>query len=552
MRRAILTALLLAGCATQNRSTNVETMVAQYVDGSLAENPGHAREMGLHAYDGKIPELGDASAVRSIERAKAYLEATDDVDLSRLEDPIRLDVQLTRLDAQSTIFALGTLERHKKILSYAGLFDVNSYLVRDYAPLAQRISSLLDHAEAAAQATDVMLATLAPKQVRTHLETAAQIFKGLIVFYENDVATQSKPALDADAKLKARYDQVIPAAIASMHRIEAWIAERTPQATEDYALGEKNFLAMLKANEGIEMTLPELEAMANEDFQRNHDAFVAVAKEIDPEASVEAVFARVSGERVPADQVLETARRQVTELAAFIREHEIVTIPSDQKCTVTETPPFMRWNSAFLDPAGPFEKSQQSFYYISPPDPTWPADVQAQYIPFEGDLLATTIHEVFPGHFLHGLFEQNAPSRASKIYGSYAFTEGWAHYGEQMMFDAGYGARDPALKLGQLSNALLRNCRFIAAIGLHTKGMTVAEAEDLFKNQCFIDPGNAHQQAYRGTFDPGYLSYTLGKLQIMDLREKFFEKRNTQDLKTFHDWLLSFGAAPVALIAQRL
>jgi uncharacterized protein (DUF885 family) len=121
-----------------------------------------------------------------------------------------------------------------------------------------------------------------------------------------------------------------------------------------------------------------------------------------------------------------------------------------------------------------------------------------------------------------------------------------------MMFDAGFGKGDDRLLLGQLSNALLRNCRFLAAIGLHTRGMTVAEADMLFQEKCFIDPGNALQQAYRGTFDPGYLSYTLGKLEILELRKEFFEKRKTESLRAFHDWLLSFGASPIALIRRRL
>ena len=212
----------------------------------------------------------------------------------------------------------------------------------------------------------------------------------------------------------------------------------------------------------------------------------------------------------------------------------------------------MRWNSAFLDMAGPFEKAEGSFYYISPPDPSWPPAMQEAYIPYEGDLLATSIHEVYPGHFTQLLQYRRADSKVQKIFDSYAFVEGWAHYSEQMMLDEGFGKEAPRLRLGQLANALLRNCRFLAAIGMHTKGMTVEEADTLFQKKCFIDPGNAIQQAYRGTFDPGFLSYTLGKLQILELRDEFFAKRGTKSLKAFHDWLLSYGGSPVQLIARRL
>ena len=543
MRRDIVVVqvLMVAGCATQ-KSSGLDALVAEYVDGTLAENPGLGRQLGFHEYDGKIAELGDAEAARRVARAKAYLEATANLDPAAVPDPLRLDLQLTRQDAHSTIFWVETMKQHKKILRYNGLFDLNSYLVRDYAPLEQRVTALLDHAEAATKATDALLATLDQAQVRTHLETAAQVWSGMVVFYQNDVAVQTKPAL-ANAQLAARYEKVMPAAIAAMQKIEKWIADRSPDGTEDFALGEERFLAMLRANEGLEISLEELEQMAMADFERNRNTWMEVSQKIDP--------SQVMSDRLPAEGVLSAAAQQSKDLRLFIEQKQIVTIPSTTECKVKETPPFQRWNSAFLDGAGPFEKSEESFYYISPPDPAWPKEMQEQYIPWEGDLLGTTIHEVYPGHYLHSLWIRRAPSRASKIFDSYAFTEGWAHYTEEMMLDSGYGANDPALRLGQLSNALLRNCRFIAAIGLHTKGMTVPKAEELFQKECFIDPGNARQQAYRGTFDPGYLSYTLGKIQILKLREKFYAKHGT-DPKAFHDWLLSFGSPPVALLEQRL
>lgn len=561
MRRLIGFLLLTTGCAAASGGAGgtgsglapaeVEALVARYVDETLAERPGLGREVGLHEYDGRIPKIGEEAAAEAIARAEAYLDATDRVDVASLPDPLRLDVQLTRLGARQTVFELNTLRAHRQVMHYNSLFDVNGYLVRDYAPLKDRVTKLLDHAEAATEAVDAMLATLDEAQVKTHLETAALVYGGMISFYENDVAAQTAAALEAEPALKARYDQVIPAAVAAMKKISKWIEAHMKQATDDFALGEARFLTMLRANEGLEISMAELEQMAKADFERNRAAFEATAKAIDPDAPVVEVAKRVANDRLSKDEVLDAARGQVSALKTFLVDAKIVSFDQTEQCTVTETPPFMRWNSAFLDPAGPFEKAKGSFYYISPPDPSWSKEMQEQYIPWEGDLLATSIHEVYPGHFLHGLKIRKAPSRASKIFRSYAFTEGWAHYAEQMILDEGYGERDDRLRLGQLSNALLRNCRFLAAIGLHTKGMTVAEADALFQNECFIDPGNAKQQAYRGTFDPGYLSYTLGKLQILALRERFYQK-NGKDLRAFHDWLLSYGAVPVSLIGERL
>lgn len=555
-------ALLPVACASNGPAPNVlessaagldpAKVVEAYIDRSLEENPSLGRGIGLHEYDGRLEEISKAAVDRALARAKVYVETVDAIDPATVEDPLRLDLELTRLDALRTIFQIEQLEEHTQVLSYVGLFDTNSYLSRDYAPLAERVTKLLDHAEAATSRVEAALAMLSPAQSRTHLATAKIMLSGYRDFYEGDVTTQSKPALDADPALAKRFAAVVPAMLAAVDRMIAWVDAHEGQATNDFALGEAKFLEMLRVNEGMEIDLATLEVMANKNYRANYDAYVATAKRIDPKKSTEEVVRMIEAERLAADQVIPTATAQLESLRVFIEGHDVITIPSEQRATVKLTPPFMRINSAFLDMAGPFEEAEGSFYYVSPPDPSWTPEVQASYLPWPGDLLGTSIHEVYPGHFVHGLYYRRAPTRAQKIYDSYALVEGWAHYTEQMMLDAGYGDDDPRLRLGQLANALLRNCRFLAAIGLHTKGMTVEEAEKLFVEKCFVDPGNAKQQAYRGTMDPGYLSYTVGKLMILDLREKFFAKHGTQSLRTFHDWLMSFTGAPLGLTAKRL
>lgn len=527
-------------------------LVERYVDETLAERPSLAREAGIHTHDGRVEAVGPEAVAARLARARAHVAAVDGLERSPLPDPVRMDLEITRLDALQTIFELEELEVHRRMLGYAGLFDVSSYLNRDYAPLAERVRALLDHAEALAARAPAILAVQAPRQPKSFLEVARVAIGGVKEYYEGDVAELTRPALEADPALEARYRRVMPAALRAVDQLVAWIDAHQAQATDDFALGEARFLGMLEVNEGMQVSLQELERLAEEDLRRNHQAFVATARAIDPDASTQAVVDRVAADRLPADGVIAAATRQLEELLAFLEAKPVITIGSTERATVKVTPPFMRWNSAFLDPAGPFEEVEGSFYYISPPDPAWPKEVQEAYIPYEGDLLATSIHEVYPGHFVQGLQLRRAQSRAQKIFSSYAFVEGWAHYAEEMMFEAGFGAGDPVRRLGMLSNALLRNCRFLAAIGLHTKGWTVEQADRLFREQCFIDPGNAMQQAQRGTFDPGYLSYTLGKIQIRQLRERFFAARETDSLQAFHDWLLSFGNAPISLIAARL
>jgi uncharacterized protein (DUF885 family) len=214
----------------------------------------------------------------------------------------------------------------------------------------------------------------------------------------------------------------------------------------------------------------------------------------------------------------------------------------------------MRWNSAFLNGPGPFDKpGLVAYYYITLPDPTWPAKEQEEYIMTYSNLLSTSVHEVYPGHFVQGLWQKRAPTFAQKALESYSYVEGWAHYAEQMMVDEGFGDEDPQNRYGQLMDALLRNCRFVASIGIHTEGMTLAEAEERFVRDCHQDRATARQQAVRGTFDPGYFAYTLGKIQILALRDEAKRRLGARfDMKKFHDALLAHGAPQVPLIRERV
>jgi uncharacterized protein (DUF885 family) len=191
-----------------------------------------------------------------------------------------------------------------------------------------------------------------------------------------------------------------------------------------------------------------------------------------------------------------------------------------------------------------------SFYYISPPDPKWPEAEQRAYIIPRADLLFTTIHEVWPGHFLHRLHRNKLPSKVLKAFCTYSMSEGWAHYTEEMMFDAGAGGGTPQARVGMLKEALLRNARFVATLGLHTGGMTVDQATKLFEDKAFVDPANARQQAVRGTFDPMYLAYTLGKIMIRNLRADWMKRHPGMKLQDFHDTLLSYGCAPLPQIRR--
>jgi uncharacterized protein (DUF885 family) len=226
-----------------------------------------------------------------------------------------------------------------------------------------------------------------------------------------------------------------------------------------------------------------------------------------------------------------------------------MTIPSEDEALVAEAPPFNRANFAYIDVPGPYEKGVPATYYISPPDPSWSKEVQRDYLPGRADLLFTSVHEVWPGHFLQFLHSNRSGSVVGRLFVGYAYAEGWAHYAEEMMWEMGLGGGDAETHIGQLSNALLRDARFLSAIGLHTAGMSVADSERLFREQAYQDVGSARQQARRGTYDPAYLNYTMGKLMIRKLRADWTATRGGEAAwKQFHDEFLSHGGPNVPML----
>jgi uncharacterized protein (DUF885 family) len=291
--------------------------------------------------------------------------------------------------------------------------------------------------------------------------------------------------------------------------------------------------------------------MGEQDLERNLALLREACAEYVPGASLQDCTAKAGANKPAA--VLEAAREQVTELRAFILEKDLATIPSDEQAEVRESPPHMRWNLAFLESPGPYDSNLPSIYFISPPDPAWPKQEQIDYLPGETDLLFTSVHEVWPGHFLHGLHGKRAASMFGRVFRGYAFTEGWAHFAEEMMADAGLRGDTPEVRIGQLSNALLRNVRYLSAIGLHTGAMTVEDSERMFVEKGLQGNATARQQAVRGTFDPGYLNYTLGKLMIRKLRDDWAAKHGGRGAwKAFHDQILSFGGPPIPLVRRKM
>ena len=511
------------------------------VDQWLALTPSWGREAGLHRYDGKIADYrpkGIARYRRWLAAAQSALEAFDPAKLAT-EEALDLAVLQSKLALER--FVIDEMANPEtQPLFYTELFDVSGYLVFDYAPIEWRVRSLVSHEKAALRQVDHLLANLRPTLSRPIVETAIGVYEGYRDYLRVDVPRAVAEV--ADPQLRARFEESNSALAKRADDVVVALREQfLPRADNtSHVLGPKRFLAFVAAQEGMQVDLDDFERMADADLERNKRAYLDLSS-------------RIRLTRPRADQLLSAARDMVSSSRAFVVDEQLVSIPSDELCAVRETPPFMRWNAAFLNMPGPFDRAKQAYYYITPPNPAWPEDKQRDYVFPQGVLRATTVHEVWPGHFLQGLWQRRAPTRVQRLVDSYSFTEGWAHYVEQMMIDEGFGASDPQSRLGQLSDALLRNCRFVVSIGVHAHGMSLDEAAKRFREDCMQDAASAEQQAVRAAFDPGYFAYTLGKLQILELREELKRELGPRfDLRLFHDALLSHGAPPLALIRERV
>ncbi len=241
-----------------------------------------------------------------------------------------------------------------------------------------------------------------------------------------------------------------------------------------------------------------------------------------------------------------------------MQDKDLVSIPGTEEALVKESPPYNRQNSAYIDIPGPFEKGLPSVYYISPPDPSWTQKQQDDFVAGKADLLGTSIHEIWPGHFLNFLHANRAESLFGRLFVGYAFAEGWAHYTEELMIEAGLGESGvmegltaDEVRVGQISNALLRDCRYLSAIGLHAQGWSVEKSKQFFIDECYQVEGTAIQQSARGTYDPAYLNYTLGKLMIKKLREDWTGGDRSK-WKEFHDEFLSYGGPQIPMVRQAM
>jgi Bacterial protein of unknown function (DUF885) len=553
LRLGVPALLFLIGCHPgQNPRSSPEwdQYVTNYLEAYFAVHPDVAVYEGRHDFDGKLPDFSKAALDKEVTRLHTERVRVEAFSGS-LDAKQEFEREYVLAAIDSDLFWLESARwPFRNPFFYSFTLDPDVYLTRPYAPLDQRMRAFTAYENALRSTLEQIRADLQTPMPRTYVDIGRLTFGGLAQYFDHDVpgifSSVKDPQLQSDFAAANRN------AIRALKSIDAWFASQRPTANEDFAIGADLFQKMLYATERVDVPLDRLEAIGRQDLERNLAALKEACAQFADGKTLAECVAKQRADKLQGLPV-EAAREQLKQLKAFVSDNNLVSIPGTEEALVGEAPPYQRWNIAYITIPGPYEKDQPSTFYVSPPDPKWPAAKQKEYLPGKTSLLFISAHEVWPGHFLQFLHANRVSSRFAQVFVGYAYAEGWAHYAEEMMWDAGLGAKDPETHVGQLAEALLRNARFLSAIGLHTGRMSVAESEKMFQESAFASAGDAQQQAARGTFDPAYLNYTMGKLMIRKLRDDWTATHGGRSgWREFHDQFLSFGGPPVPLVREAM
>lgn len=539
-----------------------EKFVDEYFDGYFRFNPASATSAGIHKYDSELPAYSQADIHSEIARNQTALRDLAGIPSDGLSANNQLDATVLGSLINGRLVDLANIRtwaKDPRFYNTQAGYALYTLIERSFAPLDDRLKSLIDRERRVPDILNSARANVVnPPAVYT--KVAIEEVQAEIDFLQNVL-----PKTVAGAQslaLKAEFAQVNQSAIAAYQQFLEYLQTGlTPQSQGNFALGPENFQKKLLYDEMVDITAKNLLKVGNHELRRVQLLFLQTAKIIDSTKTPLQVLQNIKQSAPAADQVIADTQSVLDNLRQFLLTHEIVTMPPAPIPQVAETPPFMRaLTFASMDTAGPFEEhSIQSFFYVTLPDPSWDEEHKQQLLRFFNRYSTRIVasHEVYPGHYVQFLWLKQAPTRARKLEstmgGMTTNVEGWAHYCEEMMLEQGYGEGDPSLLLMQLQAALIRVCRYLAAIQLHTQGMTVQQASNLFQQDAYMAPDNAEREALRGTFDPTYLAYTLGKLEIMKLREDYHNRVGDKfNLKAFHDQFLSYGIMPVKMIREQM
>ncbi len=538
-------------------SSDFNKLVDQFFDLWYQFHPTDGTAAGFHQYDTQLEDFSRSSIDAEVAGLAKMQARFDQVPAARLPQVAQGDLEFLQNSIRSRLLDLQEIQMWRKDPeSYLSNSSYSVFLImkRDFAPQEERLRSVTARER---QLPKVF------KQARQNLKNPPRVFievtleelPDTIGFFKKDVQ-QAFPKVK-DWKLLAEFREANNAAIEALEQYQAFLKKALPTANGDFRIGADNYRKKLLYDEMVGIPLDRLLEIGYADLRQNQQKLKEVAGRIDPKRTPREVLEELEKDHSPADQLLQTFRNVLGGLREFIEEKKIITIPSKVPPIVEETPPFQRaLTTASMDTPGAYEtKATEAMFNVTTPDPHWkPQRVEAWMEAFNrGTIISTATHEVYPGHYTQFLWEQEAPSKTRKLFYSGTNAEGWAHYCEQMMLDEGYGNHDPKLRMGQVQDALLRDARYIAGIEMHTGKMTLDQAREFFMKEGYQTAPVADVESKRGTSDPTYLMYTLGKLQIMKLREDYRKQQGDKfSLQEFHDTFMRQGAVPLKIIREAM
>ena len=519
--------------------------------------PTSGSRIGRHEYDGRLPDLSPSRINPRMQELRRGLTELRRMDASDLEVEEQLSHKMLDLFLQRELF---TFEEMRPLednpMRQAGFLNMGGYVRRDYAPLEDRIRSATT---ALGQVPDFLhtLDSALREDLSRHLvDMSVESYGGMAHFYRTDLSAFAGAV--HDRQISTGFIEAIDTAAAALDAFVDKLKQRAKAKDNDFAIGNHLYSRMLTTGEALDVSLERIAAVGQANLEENLRQLRELAASIAPGKSVREIVDHNSRNHPDAGSLIPDTQELLEDIRQSLLDYDIISLPSEDRCQVVETPAYMRYAFAAMDSAGALEtRATESFYYVTPVEGHWTEEQAEEWLSkFDYNTLKIiSIHEVYPGHFVHGLHNRygRALPLINRASTSYAFTEGWAHYTEQMMVETEYGRNKPELQLTQLLEALVRNCRYMCSIAMHTGDMTVDEATQFFVDNAFMGEHPSRREALRGTFDPGYLNYTLGKLMILKLREDYEKEQNGgYSLKNFHDRLLSYGAPPLPLLREAM
>jgi len=549
--------ILLSGCG-QKPADSFSVFVEDVFRQGFEFRPSAGTASGFHEFDSKIEDLSAKRQQLRIAELHAFEQRLAKLRESKLSENDSIDAELIDSGIKSELLDLETLQTWRNNpMGYVALPGeaIDGLMKRNFAPHKDRLRSVIARLKGVPAVLAAMRENVAnpPKEFT---DLSIRIAEGSVAFFTDTIAGWAKESLAGDSALTKEFTEANTAAANSMRDAAAWLKkDLLPKSKGKYAIGAENFRRKLLYDDMVDTPLDKLLAIGEANLAKDYAAFVETAKKVAPGKTPMQAMDVLNNDHPTEADLIASGKRTIEAVRQFLIDKQIITLPNEVRPIVTETPPFER-NGGFasMDTPGAYEtKATEAFYYLTPPEKEWDAKHKEEHLRLFNkavmDLI--TVHEAYPGHFTQFVYANQYPTKTRKLAGANTNAEGWAHYSEQMMLDEGFGNGDPKIRLAQLEEALLRDCRYVAGIKMHTQGMTVEEGAKLFVEKGAQQPANAYEEARRGAYNPTYLYYTLGKLQIFKLREDYKKAKGAAfTLRGFHDEFVKAGPMPLKLMRR--